>query len=205
MLQNSLDGLFVVIWHFVVLISHLRCVIKWITRDFSQNLDERRNFNFLSLTSCLNSQNARRPIHIRASLYHKVLSLVNKALPNFSDHDFRGVLEISQLNVLPRCDLPLLRDLLIVLDISDLMRVDERIMFADLFNQIRDDSIHVLPLHDQEALSDMEELLLYFKVLWHFQIVVVFVNHDQELFDNRRRRWKTDEIQKGAQALINFF
>jgi hypothetical protein len=58
------------------------------------------------------------------------------------------------------------------------MGVDERIVLADLFDQIRDDSIHVLPLHDQEALSDMEELFLYFKILWHFQIMVVFVNHD---------------------------
>lgn len=50
----------------------------------------------------------------------------------------------------------------------------------------------------------MEELLFDFKVLWHFQFVVVLVKSNQELFDDGRWRWKANKFQKSAQTLVYF-
>lgn len=82
------------------------------------------------------------------------------------------------------------------------MRVDERVILSDLFDQIRYNSFHILGLDLQKALGYVKELLFDFKILGHFQVMVIFVHHDQKLLHNGRWRWQPDKVQNCAQTLI---
>ena len=85
------------------------------------------------------------------------------------------------------------------------MGIDKRVILSDLLDQIRNDSFHILGLDLQEALSDVEELLFDLKILRHFQVMVIFVNHDQKLLHDGRWRWQPDKVQNSAQTLIYLF
>ena len=120
-----MDAPLVRVWHLVGQVGHCVGFIVVVVGHFSQDFYEWRDSDLLSLARGLNSQDAGRTINVGEGFDDEVLSFENEALSDLSHLSQGGILGLKHFNILSSRDLLLLLDLLPVLDIPYLVRVNE--------------------------------------------------------------------------------
>lgn len=116
LLHLLINQLLVLAWHFVLYVRHVTRFIEWIICHFSQNVQERRDREFLTLSCSFDAQNTWLPIHVSIRLYQEIITFVDEALADFTHLLLRWVSVFEHLYIFATCYLLFPLNTLVILD-----------------------------------------------------------------------------------------